>query len=210
MKLNKHIMAMNLAAVIAFGAVAGIIAPSVAGEDNIVAYAAVTDGQASVQDEVTGGQVSFNEKDNPDLKGCDFESNGDGATVTLTAVDKKAKKIKFKAGTLKVGDKEYKITSIKKGTFKGSKATSIDVSALELEKLTANMFQGAKNAKTIKVNGAKLTKKSIDKNFVKGLKKLTKIQVVAKAKQFNKIKKALNTAAKKTGNKKTQVKRVKK
>ena len=209
MKLNKHVMAMNLAAVIAFGAIAGIVAPSVAGEDSIVAYAAVTDGDGEVP-EVTGGDVTFNEKTNPDAKGLSFASNGDNESVTLTAVDKDAKKVKL-PGTIKVGDKEYKITAIKDNAFKGSKATSIDVSAIELEKLAKNQFKGAKKVKTIKINGTKLTSKNIDKNAFKGLKKLKKVNVVAKKAQFKKIQKSLKKAAKKSGNKAgTSVKRVSK
>ena len=209
MKLNKHVMALNLAAVIAFGAVAGIVAPSIVSDDNVVAYAAgVTDGQGEVP-EVTGGDVTFNENDNPAAKGCTFTSNGDGATVTLTAVDKTAKKVKL-PGVLKVNGKEYKITAIKKGAFKGSKATSIDVSAIELKKLSSKQFDGAKKVKTIKVNVKKIKAKDINKNFVKGLKKLTTIKAVASKKQYKKIQKALTTAAKKTGNKATKVKRVSK
>ena len=209
MKLNKHIMALNLAAVIAFGAVAGIVAPAVAGEDSIVAYAAVTDGDGEMP-EVTGGDVKFNEKDNPEAKGYSFESNGDGATVTISAVDKEAKKVVLPA-TIKVAGKEYKVTTIKKGAFKDSKATSIDASAIELEKLASKQFDGAKKVKTIKINGTKLTAKGINKNAFKGLKKLKKINVVAKKAQFKKIQKALKKAAKKSGNKAgTSVKKVSK
>ena len=210
MKLNKHVMALNLAAVIAFGAVAGIVAPSVVGDDAVVVSAkGITDGDATEPkvEEVTGGEVVFKESENPAAKGCEFTSNGDGASVTLTAVDKKATKVKL-PGTLKVGDKEYKITQIKKGAFKGSKATSIDVSKIELKKLASKQFEGANKAKTLKINGKKLAAKNINTNCVKGLKKLKKITVVAKKSQYNKISAKLTKAAKKTGNKAgTSVKR---
>ena len=221
MKLNKHVMALNLAAVIAFGAVAGIVAPAVAGDDAVVAYAATTDGDAKeakkdevtagdAKGEVTGGEVKADETNPKAVKESKFVFNGDGATVTLTEVNKKAKKVKLPA-TVKADGKEYKITQIKKGAFKGSKATSIDLSALELEKLASKQFDGAKKVTTIKINGSKLTAKSINKNFVKGLKKLKKINVVAKKAQYKKLEKTLKTAAKKTGNKAgTKVKKVSK
>lgn len=210
MKLNKHVMAMNLAAVIAFGAVAGIVAPTIASDDAIVAYAAdATTGQAT-SDQPT-------QKDSPVTPAADAPAaikeaklvyNGDGKTATFKEASKTAKSIKIPASFKNAAGTEIQITALDKNAFKGCAATTIDVSAIPLKKLVANQFNGAKKLTTLKINGKSLKAKNINAKFVKGLKKLKTIKVKCTKKQFKKIQKKLQAAAKKTGYKKgTKVKR---
>ncbi|WP_026510094.1 hypothetical protein [Butyrivibrio sp. LC3010] len=248
MKLNKHVMAMNLAAVIAFGAVAGIVAPSVTGES--VVYAAVSDGdaasngnaedkkaddkkaddkkatedkaaeekaaaeKAAVEEafKTAGKEVKVAENDPAaaDLKDTKLVSNGDG-TATYAAANKEAEKVVIPGSFKDANGNEIKITSIDPKAFEGSKAKSIDASAVALTKLVSKQFAGAKKATSIKINGNQLKAKDISTKFLKGNKKLKKLTVVAKSRQFKKIKSKLQKAAKKTGYKKgTKVKRVSK
>ena len=218
MKLNKHVMAMNLAAVIAFGAVAGIVAPSVAGNDAIVAFAAETSGDAE-----TGGNAQ--EKKNAETKGAEVKPaedapaavkegkltyNGDGKTATFTEANKKATSVKVPGKFKNAAGQEIEITALDKNAFKGSKAKTIDVSEVALEKLVANQFNGASKVMTLKINGSKLKAKNINKKFVKGLKKLKTIKVKDSAKHYKnqKLAKKLKAAAKLTKYKKgTKVKR---
>ena len=184
MKLNKHVMAMNLAAVIAFSAVAGIFAPAVASGD-IVAVAATS--SQTLDDKTT------------------VEIDGDAATIT--AVDKEAKSVKL-AGTVKdASGKEVPVTAIDKNAFKDSKATKIDARQVAVTSLVANQFKGAKKAKTIIINGSKL--KKVSPKAFKGLKSLKTIKVKCSKKQFKKLQAALIKAAKKSGAKKApKVKRI--
>lgn len=234
MKLNKHIMAMNLAAVIAFGAVAGIVAPSVVGEGTIVAYAADEgisggDAEAALNDK-TAGKVIVPDEELTD-KNVKFESTAEGTVAYTVAKQEDAKKVVI-PDTIKVNGKDVAVTAIKEGTFTGSKAleeltlganikelganalkdcknlTKFDASKAALEKIGKNALKNCKKVKTIKINGKNLKKGKIDKTFVKGCKKLNTIKVKASKKQFNKIKGKLETAAKKTGYKKgTKVKK---
>ncbi|MCR5656267.1 MAG: leucine-rich repeat domain-containing protein [Butyrivibrio sp.] len=236
MKLNKHVMAMNLAAVIAFGAVAGIVAPSVVGDDAIVAYAAdenkaVSGGDASdVLDKKTAG-VEIVPDEAPADKNVKFESTADGTVAYTVAKQEDAKKVVI-PDTIKVNGKDVAVTAIKEGTFTGSGAleeltlganikelganalkdcknlTKFDASKSPLEKIGKYALKNAKKLKSFKINGKKLKKSKIDKTFVKGCKKLKTIKVKASKKQFNKIKGKFETAAKKTGYKKgTKVKK---
>ncbi|WP_026498720.1 hypothetical protein [Butyrivibrio sp. WCD2001] len=221
MKLNKHIMAMNLAAVIAFGAVAGIVAPSIAGDDTIVAFAADVSGDVSgdaakKEEEASkkaGEKVTFDDATAKELEGYTFEYNGDGETITLTEVNKTATKIKLKGTVKNAAGKDVKITKIQKNAFKDSAAKSIDLSDVELTELTASQF-GAKKATSLKINAKNIKKaSSVNKKFAKGMKKLKKMTVIMKKSQVKKFQPRFKTAATKTGNKKGTklvVKKVKK
>ena len=213
MKLNKHVMAMNLAAVIAFGAVAGIVAPSIASDDAVVAFAA----------DVTAPDVTPDtpdKKDTPVTPAADAPAavkegklvyNGDGKTATFKEANKEATSVKVPGKFKNAEGKEIEITAIDKDAFKGSKAKTIDVSEVNLKKLVANQFNGASKLTTLKINGKSLKAKNINKKFVKGLKKLKTIKVKATKKQYKKIEKKLKAAAKLTKYKKgTKVKRVSK
>ncbi len=235
MKLNKHVMAMNLAAVIAFGAVAGIVAPSVVGDDAIVAYAAdeaISGGDAeAVLNNKTAGKVITPDEGSVSDMNAKFESTAEGTVAYTVAKQEDAKKVVI-PDTIKVNGKDVAVTAIKEGTFTGSGAleeltlganikelganalkdcknlTKFDASKAPLEKIGKYALKNAKKLKSFKINGKKLKKGKIDKTFVKGCKKLKTIKVKASKKQFNKIKGKLETAAKKTGYKKgTKVKK---
>ena len=207
MKINKKLLAMNLAAVIAFSAAFTLFAPA-----DVVSVSAATGDPATEEanSKKAGEEVKFDEETSKkyEAEGLKFEYNGDGATITLSAVSKEAKSLTIPGTVKNAAGKEVKVTQLKKGIFNGVTATTIDLSQVELEKLVSKQFDGAKKCKTLKLNAKNLKSKNISKSFAKGLKKCKKIKVKCTKKQFKKIQSKLNTAAKKTGYKKgTKVKR---
>ncbi|MBQ4068320.1 MAG: leucine-rich repeat protein [Lachnospiraceae bacterium] len=91
------------------------------------------------------------------------------------------------AGTVKIGGKKFKITSIVNNALKKKiKVKSVTIGA-NVKKIGKNAFSGCKNLKTITIKSTKL--KSVGKNAFKGINSKAKIKVPKK--KYNAYKKLL-------------------
>ena len=90
-------------------------------------------------------------------------------------------------GTVKIGGKKFKITSITNNALKKkTKVKSVTIGA-NVKKIGKNAFSGCKNLKTITIKSTKL--KSVGKNALKGINSKAKIKVPKK--KYNAYKKLL-------------------
>lgn len=204
MKLNKHIMAMNLAAVIAFGAVAGIVAPSVVGEGTIVAYA-VSDGEATggdagksgedakkaIDDGTTGTKVVPDDQTN---KNEVYEVVAKGEVSYSVANKDEATNVVI-PDTIKVNGVEVPVTQIKEGTFTGSAALKSLTLGANIKELGANALKNCKNL--TKFDASKAALEKIGKYALKDCKKIKTIKINGKNLKKGKIDKTFVKGCKK-------------
>lgn len=123
------------------------------------------------------------------------KTNGKG-TVTVTGGKKKTLKSVKIGSTVKIGGKNFKITSVGKNAFKGyKKLTSVTIGK-NATKIEAGAFEKCSKLKKIKISGSSL--KSVGKNAVKGINKKAAIQCPKK--KVEKYKKLFKSS---TGYKKT-------
>ena len=91
------------------------------------------------------------------------------------------------AGTVKIGGKTFKVTSIADGALqKKTKVTSVIIGAT-VKKIGKNAFNGCKKLKTITIKSTKLS--SVGKNALKGIN--SKVTIKVPSKKFTAYKKLL-------------------
>lgn len=107
--------------------------------------------------------------------------------VAFAGLKKATTKNVVVAGTVKIGGKKFKVTSIANNVLKKkTKVKSVTIGA-NVKKIGANAFSGCKNLKTITIRSTKL--KSVGKNAFKGINSKAKIKVSKK--KYNAYKKLL-------------------
>lgn len=123
------------------------------------------------------------------------KTNGKG-TVTVTGGKKKTLKSVKIGSTVKIGGKNFKITSVGKNAFKGyKKLTSVTIGK-NVAKIEAGAFEKCSKLGKIKISSSSL--KSVGKNAIKGINKKATIQCPKK--KVAKYKKLFKSS---TGYKKT-------
>ena len=103
-----------------------------------------------------------------------YKAEADGTSVQITKVSNK-KTVKIGA-TVTINGKEYKVTKIAKGAFKGSKVKNVTIDAKNITKagsVNANAFKGAKKLTKVTIKNAKKTS-AVAKKIVKAAKKVNK------------------------------------
>lgn len=101
------------------------------------------------------------------------KTNGKG-TVTVTGGKKKTLKSVKIGSTVKIGGKNFKITSVGKNAFKGYKKLTSATIGKNVTKIEAGAFEKCSKLKKIKISGSSL--KSVGKNAIKGISKKATIQ----------------------------------
>ena len=76
--------------------------------------------------------------------------------------------------TVKIGGKNFKITSVGKNAFKGYKKLTSATIGKNVTKIEAGAFEKCSKLKKIKISGSSL--KSVGKNAIKGISKKATIQ----------------------------------
>ena len=98
--------------------------------------------------------------------------------VAFAGLKKASTKKVVIAGSVKIGGKNFKVTSIAdKALQKKAKVTSVTIGA-NIKKIGKNAFDGCKKLKTITVKSTKI--KSVGKNALKGINSKAKLRVPAK------------------------------
>ena len=98
--------------------------------------------------------------------------------VAFAGLKKASTKKVVIAGSVKIGGKKFKVTSIAdKALQKKAKVTSVTV-GVNIKKIGKNAFNGCKKLKTITVKSTKI--KSVGKNALKGINSKAKLRVPAK------------------------------
>ena len=149
-----------------------------------VSHAAVTVQQTQKADLEAGKDVTVTDGDTT----YGLKKAGDGVTVTSVQDTKTTKTLKVVAAD------GLNITSFKASAFKGTKAKTIDLTAIAVTKLNKNQFKGSK-AKTVKINATKLKAKSINKKALKGFKGKKVVLTAKHKKAFNALVKKLKKSA---------------
>lgn len=106
--------------------------------------------------------------------------------VAFAGVKKATTKNVVIAGTVKIGGKVFKVTSIANGALqKKTKVKSVTVGA-NIKKIGQNAFNGCKNLKTITIKSTKI--KTVGKNALNGINSKAKIKVPSKSlKTYQKV-----------------------
>ncbi|SDB57946.1 MULTISPECIES: hypothetical protein [unclassified Butyrivibrio] len=181
----KRLIAMALAAV-----VVATSAPAVGNAANVDATVLKAES-VSVQEK--DQQEKFEKGEVATVKDEDVEESvqlKDGE-VTVTAVKSDAKTVKIKG---EVNGKP--VSKISAKAFKNcSKATTIDLSDVELTSLAGKQFAGAKKAKTVKINASKLKASKISAKALKGFKGKKIVLKGVSKKTYKKLVKKLQKSA---------------
>lgn len=101
--------------------------------------------------------------------------------------------------TVTINGVDYNVTSIKAGTFKNCKKLKKVTIGKNVKSIDKQAFAGCKKLKNIVIKSNQLTKKTLNKNAFKGLKKGTTIKVPKKKyKEYKKLfqQKGLNKGVK--------------
>jgi hypothetical protein len=109
-------------------------------------------------------------------------------TVTYTKPESDTATSATVPETITIDNKEYKVTEIAAGAFKGNKKLKSITIGKNIEKIGSKAFYKCKNLKNIKIKTTLLTKNSVGSNAFKGIHSKAKVKVPKKKlKDYQKI-----------------------